>query len=117
VSASGDFGESDGSLMFIKLKQVFDDVFEHLGVEVTFDPKTSEPVSIIALVKEPESVYEVGSSQVIGQVAEFSVKVADVTPKVGDAIFLGSKKYKIHEEPLLDASNLIFKFSAVLVEK
>jgi hypothetical protein len=45
------------------------------------------------------------------------VKAAYVTPKVGDAIFLGSKKYKIHEEPLLDASNLLWKFQAVLVEK
>jgi hypothetical protein len=98
------------------LQALFDDVFEHLGVEVIFDPRISEPVSILALVKEPESVYEVGSSQVIGQVAEFSVKAADVTPKVGDAIFLGSKKYKIHEELLLDASNVIWKFQAVLVE-
>jgi hypothetical protein len=68
-------------------------------------------------MKEPESVYEVGSSQVIGQVAEFSVRAADITPKVSDFLFLGSKKYKIHEEPLLDASNLIWKFRAILVEK
>jgi hypothetical protein len=99
------------------LRIAFDDVFEHLGIEATFDPRTSPPVSIIALVKEPESVYEVGSSQVIGQVAEFSVKAADVTPKVGDRILLGSKKYKIHEEPLLDGTNYLWKFQAVLVEK
>jgi hypothetical protein len=104
-------------MMKVELKQVFDDVFDHLGIEVIFKPRTSEPVSIIALVKEPESVYEVGSSHVIGQVAEFSVKAVDVTPKVGDAIFLGSKKYKIHEEPLLDASNVIWKFQAVLMER
>jgi hypothetical protein len=99
------------------LQTAFDDVFKHLGVEVIFDLRTSEPVSIIALVKEPENVYEVGGSQVIGQVAEFSVRAADVTPKVNSFIFLGSKKYKIHEEPLLDASNLIWKFQAVLVER
>jgi hypothetical protein len=99
------------------LTTAFDDVFEHLGVEATFDPRTSPPVSIIALVKEPEGVYEVGSSQVVGQVAEFSVKAADVSPKVGDTILLGSKKYKIHEEPLLDASNLLWKFNAILVER
>jgi hypothetical protein len=103
--------------MFVEWKQVFDDVFEHLGVEVTFKPMGSEPVSVIALVKEPESVYEVGSSQVIGQVAEFSVKAADANPNVGDFFLLGSKRYKIHEEPLLDASNLVWKFRAVLVEK
>jgi hypothetical protein len=99
------------------LQTAFDDVFEHLGVEIIFDPKTSEPISILALIKEPEGVYEVGSSQVVGQVAEFSVKAADVTPKVSDAIFLGSKKYKIHEEPLLDGTNYLWKFRAILVEK
>jgi hypothetical protein len=99
------------------LQTAFDDVFDRLGVEAIFDPRTSEPVPIIALVKEPENVYEVGSSQVIGQVAEFSVKATDATPKVGDAIFLGLKKYKIHEEPLLDASNILWKFQAVLMEK
>jgi hypothetical protein len=104
-------------MMFIKLQQVFDDVFEHLGVEIIFDPRTSEPVSIIALVKEPENVYEVGNSQVIGQIAEFVVKASDVTPKVGNVIFLDSKKYKIHEEPLLDGSNVIWKFQAVLMER
>jgi hypothetical protein len=99
------------------LQTAFDDVFEHLGVEVLFQQSPTASFYVIALVKEPENVYEVGSSQVVGQVAEFSVKAADVTPKVGDAIFLGSKKYKIHEEPLLDASNVIWKFPAVLMER
>ena len=99
------------------LKIAFDDVFERLGVEILFQQSPASSFYVVALVKEPESVYEVGSSQVIGQVAEFSVRSADATPKVGDAIFLSSKKYRIHEEPLLDASNLIWKFQAVLVEK
>jgi hypothetical protein len=103
--------------MFVDWKRVFDGVFEHLGVEVKFNPGGSEPVSVVALVKEPEGVYEIGGSQVVGQVAEFSVKAANVTPKINDVIFLGSKKYKIHEEPLLDSSNLVWKFSAVLVER
>jgi DNA modification methylase len=42
VSASGSFGEGSGRLMFIKLERVFDDVFEHLGVEVIFKPRSSE---------------------------------------------------------------------------
>jgi hypothetical protein len=71
----------------------------------------------LALIKEPENVYEIGGSQVVGQVAEISVKSSAVTPKVGDFVFVGSKKYKICEEPLLDASNLIWKFQAVLMEK
>jgi hypothetical protein len=102
------------SLIKEALKDAFNDVFEHLGVEVVYKPTASATFSIVALIKEPESVYEVGSSQVIGQVAEFSVKASDVNPKIGDVIFLGTKKYKIHEEPLLDASNLIRKFNAVL---
>jgi hypothetical protein len=99
------------------LQTAFDDVFEHLGVEVLFQQGSAASFYVIALMKEPESVYEVGSSQVIGQVAEFSVKAVDVTPKVGDRILFGSKKYKIHEEPLLDGSNLLWKFQAVLMEK
>jgi hypothetical protein len=96
------------------ITMAFDDAFEHLGVEVVYKPTASASFLIVALVKEPEGVYEVGSSQVIGQVAEFAVKASDVKPKVGDAIFVGTKKYKIHEEPLLDASNLLWKFQAVL---
>jgi hypothetical protein len=106
------------------LQTAFDDVFEHLGMEVTYIAKNTNGIHGNEVAKQyrmccrhPENVYEVGSSQVIGQVAEFSVKVVDVTPKVGDVIFLDSKKYKIHEEPLLDASNLIWKFHAVLLEK
>jgi hypothetical protein len=99
------------------LQTAFDDVFGRLGVEVLFQQGSASSFYVVALIKEPESVYEVGSSQVIGQVAEFSVKAADVNPKTGDYIFLGLKKYKIHEEPLLDASNLIWKFQAVLVER
>jgi hypothetical protein len=105
------------SLIKEALRDAFDDVCEHLGVEINFKPTNATPFSIIALVKDPENVYEVGSSQVIGQVAEFSVKTSDVDPKVGDTIFIDSKKYKIHEEPLLDASNLIWKFQAVLLER
>ncbi|GHU00122.1 hypothetical protein FACS1894126_6450 [Alphaproteobacteria bacterium] len=100
------------------ITRALDDAFEHLGVDVIFESaNASSSFPIIALLKEPESVYEVGSSQVIGQVAEFSVKASDVKPKIGDTIFVGTKKYKIHEEPLLDASNLIFKFQAVLIER
>ncbi|GHU19494.1 hypothetical protein FACS189472_09340 [Alphaproteobacteria bacterium] len=105
------------SLIKETLKNAFDDAFEHLGVEVVYKSTASASFSIVALVKEPENVYEVGSSQVIGQVAEFSVKASDVKPKISDVIFIDSKKYKIHEEPLLDASNIIWKFQAVLLEK
>ncbi|GHU19830.1 hypothetical protein FACS189472_10180 [Alphaproteobacteria bacterium] len=100
------------------ITRALDDAFEHLGVDVIFESaNASSSFPIVALVKEPEGVYEVGSSRVIGQVAEFSVKASDVKPKISDVIFIDSKKYKIHEEPLLDASNLAWKFQAVLLEK
>jgi hypothetical protein len=99
------------------LQNAFDDTFERLGVEVLFQQSPAISFYVMALIKEPENVYEVGLSRVVGQVAEFSVKASDASPKVGDLIFLGSKKYKIHEEPLLDASNYIVKFQAVLLER
>ncbi|GHU13662.1 hypothetical protein FACS189449_09280 [Alphaproteobacteria bacterium] len=100
------------------ITRALDDAFEHLGVEVIFESaNASSSFPIVALVKEPEGIYEVGSSRVIGQVAEFSVKASDVKPKIGDTIFVGTKKYKIHEEPLLNASNFIIKFQAVLIER
>ena len=93
----------------------FNDMFEHLGQEVVFKPKKGETKSLIAVVKQPENPYEIGESQVVRQVAEISVRVADVNPKIGDVIEVNSKKYKIFEEPLLDASTLIWRFNATLV--
>jgi hypothetical protein len=111
VFASGRAGKINGELMIKEaLRNAFNDVFEHLGVEAIYKPTNAASFPIVALVKEPENMYEVGGSQVIGQIAEFSVKTSDVDPKVGDAIFLGSKKYRIHEEPLLDASNFEKRF-------
>lgn len=99
------------------LNRMFSDVFDHLGIEVEYKPRTSTAFKTLALVKEPENVYEVGSSQVIGQMAEFAVRKSDVQPEIGDVIFVGNKKYKIYEEALLDASNMIWKFRAILEEK
>lgn len=97
------------------LQQMFDDVFDRLGVEVEYKPKMSTAFKITILIKEPENVYEVGSSQVVGQVAEFSIRVADLKmPMIGDVVFVGNKKYKICEEPLLGPSNLLWKFRSVL---
>ena len=96
------------------LQQMFSDLFDHLGVEVEYKPRTSTAFKTLALIKEPENVNEVGSSQIIGQVAEFVIHKSDVQPQIGDIIFVVNKRYKIYEEPLLDPSNLIWKFNAVL---
>lgn len=97
------------------LETAVNDMFEHLGQEVIFSPKKGEAKSLIAVIKQPENPYEIGESQVVRQVAEISVRVADVNPKIGDVIEINSKKYKIFEEPLLEASTLIWRFNATLV--
>ena len=97
------------------LKTAVNDIFDHLGQEVVFKPKNGDSSSLIAVIKQPENPYEIGDSQIVKQIAEISLKAADVTPKVGDIIEANSKKYKIFEEPLLDASTLIWRFNATLV--
>jgi hypothetical protein len=115
VFASGCVGEVGSSMIQVALQQAFDDVIKHLGVEVEYKPKGYDESKIIRMCcKHPENMYEVGNSQIIGQVAEFAVRKSDAQPMVGDVIFVGSKRYKIYEEPLLDASNLIWKFNAIL---
>ena len=98
------------------LHRAFDDMFEHLGQEVLFQPRNASAVNIIALIKQPENPYELGDSPVVKQVAEVAIKSNTITPKIGDFITIDSRKYKIYEEPLLDTSTYIWKFHAVLVK-
>ena len=97
------------------LKTAVNDIFDHLGQEVVFKPKNGDSSSLIAVIKQPENPYEIGDSQIVKQIAEISLKAADVTPKIGDVVEVNSKKYKIFEEPLLEASTLIWRFNATLV--
>ncbi len=92
-----------------------DDMFEHLGQEIVFRSRGGKSLSLIAVIKRPENLYELGDSQVVGQVAEVSVKAKEITPRIGDIIEVNSQKYKIFEEPLLEASTLIWRFNAVLI--
>lgn len=102
--------------MFVDaLVTAVDDIFEHLGQEAIFKSRGAVTKSLIAVIKRPENLYEIGDSQVVSQVAKVSVKAADITPKIGDVIEVDSKKYKIFEEPLLEASTLIWRFNATLV--
>ena len=91
------------------------DMFMHLGQEIIFKSRAGEKKTLIAVIKQPENPYELGDSQIVKQVAEVSLKASEVSPKIGDVIEVNSKKYKIFEEPLLDASTLIWKFNAALV--
>lgn len=97
------------------LETAVNDMFEHLGQEIVFKPRGGEALSLTAVIKRPENPYKLGESQIVRQVAEVNVKTVDIIPKVGDVIEMNGKKYKIFEEPLLEASTLIWKFNAVLV--
>lgn len=99
------------------LKIAIDDMFEHLGGMAKYQPRDGAAVEVIAFAKEPENPYELGDSQHIDQVAVISVKSEEVTPKIGEFIEINGRTYKIFEEPLLDASNFIWKFLGVLVKK
>lgn len=100
------------------LNRMYLDVFEHLGVEVECKPQGLPAFKTLVLIKEPENVYEVGSSQVIGQIAEITIKFADLKmPMVGDMFFVENKKYRICEKPLMHSSDLMWKFKAMLVGK
>lgn len=98
------------------LRRAFDDMFEHLGQEVQFQPRGASVVNIIAVIKQPENPYELGDSPMVNQVAEITIKSSEITPKIGDFILANNRKYKIYEEPLLDASTYMWKFRAVLVK-
>lgn len=100
----------------IDTKRLFNDVFSHLAVEVTYKQGLTS-FSCRALIKSPEAAYEIGGSQVIGQIAEVAIKVADLLktpPRVGDKIIYKNRLYKVFEEPLLDASNEIYKMQAAV---
>lgn len=100
------------------LSKAFDDMFEHLGQEVQFQPRGASPVvNIIAVVKQPENPYELGDSPIVNQVAEITIKSSSITPRIGDFVLVNNKEYKIYEEPKLDASTYIWKFHAVLVKR
>ena len=93
------------------------DMFDHLGHEVTIRSRNGETKQVIAVIKQPENPYELGDSQVVEEVAEVSIKATDATPRIGDSILVNDRRYKIFEEPLLEASTLIWKFNAVLMKE
>lgn len=98
------------------LYKAFDDMFEHLGQEVQFQPRNASSINIIAVFKEPENPYKLGDSLLVNQIAEVTVKSKGIIPKIGDFIVVNERKYKIYEEPLLDASTYMWKFHVVLTK-
>jgi len=102
----------------IDLQNHFDCIFEHLGREAVYVRRNGQQISILALYKQPENYYSAGTTDLVGQISEISIKVKDVPAVLhGDRIKIGQNLYKIFEEPLLDNSNLVWKINAVLEEK
>ncbi len=97
--------------------QAFDDMFDHLGDEYVFQSRNGTKKTIVAVIKQPENPYVLGDSSIIEQVAEITMKSSDISPKIGDCIITKTGTYKIYEEPMLDASNYLWRFHAVLMEK
>ena len=113
---AGSFGKSNGVLMIEEIvKQALDNVLKHLGQPVVYTTINGKSQQVIAVIKLPETQYDLSNSQMVDQVAEVIVKKADITPKLGDYITVRTVKYKIFSQPLLDASNNIWKFYAVSV--
>ena len=92
-------------------------VFDHLGQEVTIRSRNGETKQVIAVIKQPENPYELGDSQVVEQVAEVAIKSTDATPRIGDFILVNDRRYKIFEEPLIDGITQMWKFNAILVKE
>ena len=91
------------------------DMFDHLGQEVTIKSRNGATKKLIAVIRLPENSYDLGDSQIVEQVAEVSIKATDATPRIGDFILVNDRRYKIFEEPLMDAITQMWKFNAVLV--
>ncbi len=93
------------------------DMFDHLGQEVTIKSRNGATKNVIAVIKQPENPYELGDSQIVEQVTEVSIKSTNATPRIGDFILVNDRRYKIFEEPLMDAITQMWKFNAVLVKE
>ena len=97
------------------VKQALNDMINHLGQPIIYTDKSGQTSAMIAVIKTPENQYDLGDSQVIDQVAEVTLNADDITPKIGEYICSNGRKYRIYTEPILDASNNVWKFFAVSI--
>lgn len=96
------------------LYQMFDDVFENLGITALYQGEI--PVECLVLIKEPEQLYELGDGQFVERIASFEIKTKDVSnPKVGHILHIKGRKYKVHQEPLLDSSGTVYEIEAIRI--
>lgn len=91
-------------------------MFSHLGGNATYYPTSGDKKEIVAFVKEPENLYDLGVNDIADEVASILVKSEEITPRIGEQIEFNGRLYRIYNEPLLDASNFMWKFLGVLVK-
>lgn len=94
--------------------KMYNDVFSHLAYKVEYQT-SSTSFSVLAIINNPENAYEMGGSEIIGQVAEISLRARDfkTAPRMQDKIIFKKQIYRIFTEPLLNSSNEIYKMLAV----
>ena len=114
---TGRFGQIGGEL--IMLKKMFKDTFEHLGKKAVYQSQRVGFVDVFVLIKQPERVYELGDNgQFVERIAIFEILSESISnPKIGDFLFIDSRKYKVYNEPLLNGSGDIFELTAIFVAK
>lgn len=95
--------------------RAFEDMFIYLGIDIIYQPRGAAPFTITGVLKNPETSYVLGESDVVRQAISIAVRSCDVEPRVGDLIVLDEKTYKIYREPLLDGYDYIWKIEATLV--
>jgi hypothetical protein len=95
------------------LEKMFMDTFRHLGKTAVYS-SASGFVEITVLIKEPEQAYEFGDGKFVERIATFEIMAKDVpNPKVGDTLYIGGRRYKVYQDPLLDGSGNIYEAVAI----
>lgn len=77
------------------------DCFQHLGVDATYQSSGGASLPIRVLKFASDTEYELGSGQMVGNVASFELLADEVErPLPGHIISIDSLRYKIMGEPV-----------------
>ena len=71
-----------------------------LGKDATYTPDGGSTVAIKTIVRQPDQIVDVGSSQVWTEGTQVELRVSEVSdPEVGDVITYDSISYVVDSEP------------------
>lgn len=77
------------------------DCFKHLGVEAIYQSSGGASLAIRVLKFASDTEYELGSGQIVGNVARFELLADDVErPLPGHTLSIDGMNYKIMGEPV-----------------